>query len=377
MVALARKTLLHEWRRFLPAALAVAFAGLLLLMQAALMLGIFGSAAVYIDQSGGDLWVGYPGTQTIDLGRPVPADTEMRLRMDPDVARVEPFRWVDADWRGPAERGSVSVFVSGIDTRAGGMAFARALPPALRARLDEPGAVIVDRADLPKLGIGVGASARLNGRRVRIVGTARDLRALGGVNIVASLDTARALDAVAGDADRVAYYVVALRDPARAAVVRARLARIGAHADFAVWTRQAFARRAVAYWMFETGAGLGFVFLTALVFVVGAVITSQTLMGAVAGSVREYATLNALGVGFGDLRRVVLEQAAWVGGAGLLAGGIAAAAIALLARRADVPVAFGAWQALACAALVMGIALVSGLMAVRALRGADPATLLR
>ena len=46
MVPLARKTLLHEWRRFLPSAVAVAFSGLLLLVQSALVLGIFGSAAV-------------------------------------------------------------------------------------------------------------------------------------------------------------------------------------------------------------------------------------------------------------------------------------------------------------------------------------------
>ena len=70
MVPLARKTLLHEWRRYLPAALAVAFTGVLLLMQAALVMGIFGGASVYVNQSGGDLWVGYPGTQTIELAAP-------------------------------------------------------------------------------------------------------------------------------------------------------------------------------------------------------------------------------------------------------------------------------------------------------------------
>ncbi|MEO8742165.1 MAG: ABC transporter permease, partial [Lysobacteraceae bacterium] len=146
MVALARKTLLHEWRRFLPAAVAVAFSGLLLLMQAALMLGIFGSAAVYIDQSGGDLWVGYPGTQSIELGRPIPRDAEMRLMMDRDVLRVEPFRWVGADWRGPADRGGLSVFVSGIDAHANGLMYARVLAPQLRTRLLEPDSVIVDQA---------------------------------------------------------------------------------------------------------------------------------------------------------------------------------------------------------------------------------------
>ena len=48
-----------------------------------------------------------------------------------------------------------------------------------------------------------------------------------------------------------------------------------------------------------------------------------------------------------------------------------------LAQRRDVPVHLDAVTALACGALVMGIALVSGLMAVRTLRHADPALLLR
>ena len=56
-------------------------------------------------------------------------------------------------------------------------------------------------------------------------------------------------------------------------------------------------------WLLERGAGLGVLFLAGVVFVVGAVITSQTLMGAVAGSVREYAALQALGVGFESVIR--------------------------------------------------------------------------
>ncbi len=44
MIALARKTLAYEWRRFLPVVLAMCFAGVLLIVQAALVLGIFGTA---------------------------------------------------------------------------------------------------------------------------------------------------------------------------------------------------------------------------------------------------------------------------------------------------------------------------------------------
>jgi putative ABC transport system permease protein len=376
MVPLARRTLLHEWRRFLPSAFAVAFSGLLLLVQAALVFGIFDSAAVYIEASGGDLWIGHPGTQSIELGRPIPEAARMAALMDPAVERVEAFSWSDGDWRGPAEKGGVSVFVSGVDTRPDALLFAGVLAPALRARLDEPDSVIVDRADIGKLGLSVGGQAVINGHRVRIVGVASGLRALGGVNIVASLATARRLDN--GDSrGEVAYYVVKLRDPAQAEAVRARLQPAGANPRYAVWTRAEFARRAVLYWMLETGAGVGVLFLAGVVFLVGAVITSQTLMGAVAGSMREYATLHALGVGFGALRRVVLAQAAWVGVFGLAIGGLATAILVLLAQRRDVPVHLDAVTALACGALVMGIALVSGLMAVRTLRHADPALLLR
>ena len=376
MVPLARKTLLHEWRRFLPSAIAVAFSGLLLLVQAALVFGIFGSAAVYITKSGGDLWMGYPGTQSIELGRPIPQEAKIAALMDPDVVRVEPFNWIDGDWRGPIDKGGVSVFISGIDTQVDGMMFADVLTPALRAKLDEPDAVIVDRADLSKLGLGVGGQAAVNGHRVRIVAVASGLRALGGVNIVTSLETSRRLD---NDNDRgeVAYYVVKLRNGADADAVRARLRPSDGARRYDVWTRAAFARRAITYWMFETGAGVGVLFLACVVFLVGAVITSQTLMGAVAGSIREYAMLHALGIGFAALRRVVLTQAAWVGAFGLVVGGVATALLVALARSRNVPAQLDVVTVGVCAALVMAIALVSGLMAVRTLRHADPALLLR
>ena len=377
MVALARKTLIYEWRKFLPAALAVAFSGLLLLMMTALMFGIFSSAGVYVSRSGGDIWAGYPGTQTVELGRPIPRDTEMWLRMDPAVVQVEPFQWLDGDWRGPAERGSVSVFVSGIDPNPNGLMFSHVLGPTDRALLNEPDAVIVDAADLSKLGLDIGGTAFLNGHRVKIVAAANGLRTLGGVNIVTSIATARALVSDAAERDKVAYYIARLAPGANADAVRDRLAPIATGHRFAVWTHDEFAYNAATYWMFETGAGLGFIFLSFVVFLVGVVITSQTLFAAVASSVREYAMLNALGAGIGALRRVILEQAFWVGTVGVIVGSVVSISLALLAHGQDVPISFNYIAAIACGALVMAIALISGFLAVGAINHLEPANLLR
>ncbi len=376
MVALARKTLIYEWRRFLPAMLAVGFAGLLQLLQIALVLGIFGSTSLYITGSSADVWVGFPGTQSVGLGRTIDADVESRILMDPAVQQVEPYLWIDGDWRGPHETGGVSVFVSGIDTAADGLMFSKALSPTLRARLTEPDAIVVDRSALDQLGVDIGQTATINGHQVHVVGISTGLRALGGVNVLCSLDTARRLDNDATDIGPT-YLVAKLRDPAQADAAALRISGDKAFGPYAAWSARDFAARSVRYWLFDTGAGAGVLFLAGIVFLVGTVITSQTLIAAVNGSIREYATLNALGVGVAALRRVVLEQAFWVGALGLLGAGALGIALMLLARSQDVPVVLTVPAALACIILVMGLAAVSGLAAMRSLRRADPATLLR
>ncbi|TAL73394.1 MAG: FtsX-like permease family protein [Rhodanobacter sp.] len=376
MVALARKTLVYEWRRFLPAIIAVGFAGLLQLLQLALVLGIFGATSIYITGSDGEVWIGYPGTQSVGSGRSIDANVEARVLMDPAVARVESYLWVDGDWRGAGETGGVSVFVSGIDPAANGLLFAKVLSPALRTRLAEPDAVIVDRADLDKLGVQLGKTATINGHRVRVVGVSHGLRGLGGINVITSLDTARRLDA--DDADIGPTYLVAeLRNPAAAEAVAQRLQGDPAFGPYTAWSSADFARRSVRYWLFDTGAGAGVLFLAGIVFLVGAVITSQTLVGAVNGSAREYATLNALGVGVSALRKVVLEQAFWVGALGLVGAVVLGALLLVFARSQDVPVVLGPASAGACIVLVLGQAAVSGMAAMRSLRRIDPATLLR
>ena len=76
-LSLPLKTLIYDWRRFLPAIVAVAFSGLLVLLQAAVILGIFSLSSLYVTRSSADLWVGFPGVQSLDLGRPVTAKAEL------------------------------------------------------------------------------------------------------------------------------------------------------------------------------------------------------------------------------------------------------------------------------------------------------------
>jgi len=373
---LARKTLIHEWPRFLPAVVAVAFSGLLLLAQASLGLGIFGNAAVYITASDADIWIGSPGTQSIDQGLPLNPDIEMPLRMDRGIAAVEPFYLRSAEWRSPEVHGGMSVAVSGVDVRPGGMLFSRLLSPELRERLAEIGTIVVDRADLHKLGTRQGGQATLNGHPVRVIGVISGLRALDGANVLASSDTAR-LVSTPDEGDLPTYFVAKVRNPSEAEAVRERIANPRSFGAYEVWSSKEFSKKTQLYWLLQTGAGAGVLFLAGVVFLAGAAITSQTLIAAIAGSMRAYATLKAMGVSASSLRTVVLKQAFGVGVTGTALAAILCVVLLTIARGQNVPVRMTPVVAAICAILVMAIALISGLFAVRRLHREDPASLLR
>lgn len=375
MRSMALKTLIHEWRRFAPAMVAVAFSGLLVLLQAGVILGIFSLSSQYVTRSGADLWIGYPGVQSLDLGRPLSGPAEVYGWMNPHVRRLEPFLWGSGEWR-TRSQGMVNVYIVGIDPRPDGLALSDTLTPAQRAALVEPDSALVDDADLHKLQTSVGEMAEINGRYLRVVGVTHGLRALGGVNVIASLATTRRLDPAAGPQGRVAYLLAKLDDPKTAAQVAAALNADGASRGFEALTAPAFARRTTLYWLAESGAGVAFVFGSVVAILVAGVITSQTLTAAVAGSVREYAALRALGFSMRALRRIVVAQSAWVGGAGLAVGGLLTALLALAAAAGAIPIVLTPAMIAVAAALVMLTALGSGALALRRVAQADPAVLL-
>lgn len=377
MISLARLTLIREWRRFMPAIFAVGFAGLLVLMQLVLLLGIFRTVSVYIDRSSADLWVGYPETRSVDLARNLSARNEVFLRAHPAVATVESYLWTSGDLRREDRSAALATLV-GIDTRPGALALAAALTTVDRLALDEPDTVLVDRSNVANLRTRLGGILELNGRRVKVVGLTRGLNSIGGANIVTSLSTARSLAPAADDdPDHVGYFLIKLRDPAIADRVRDQLTPRGVNPPFSVWTAAHFSKISQLYWLLESGLGLGFAFSGGIGLLIGIVITSQTLKAVIQTSIREYATLRALGVSVRALRFVVLEQSAWVGVIGVTITSLIAAAVIQLATANHILVAAPWWAFAGTAAFMLTIAVTSGALALRVLNQSEPATLLR
>jgi putative ABC transport system permease protein len=374
MVSIARSMLLFDWRRYLAAVLAVTFSGLLVIVQLALLLGMFSTISVVIDRSTADLWIGYRNTQSVDLGRPIAREADARAWAHRGVERVETYASVYGDLR--REDGApVSVIINGIDASPAALAFATLLSPAQRALLRTPDAILIDAAETRKLAARVGTVVEINGKRASIVGLVEGLRAIGGVNVVASHATARAL--APETAKLPTFSLVRLKPGYAADVVAGEIADNARVPRYSVWTANDFSIRSQTYWLLESGAGIGSGFASLLALLVGLVITSQTLSGAILASIKEFAALRALGVSRGSLRAVVIEQAAWVGLAGLTMTALLTGAVAWLGHVGRIAMSYPWWMLLATAAALMGIAVVSGLLALRPLLQAEPASLLR
>ncbi|TAH68833.1 MAG: hypothetical protein EWM45_03130 [Rhodopseudomonas palustris] len=374
-VSLARRTLLYEWRRYLAALLAVAFSGLLVLVQIALLLGMFRTTTTVVENAAADLWLVEPTVASFDLARELSPRAENRVRAHPAVQRTERLALAFADWRGP-QGARVAITLVALDVSPGSLAFPRSLPDELREALQPAGTVLVDQADLNKLGVEyVRDGAEIDGRRVRVAGVTTGFRAIGGAMVFVSEATYRE---IRGGASRdTPHYVLAGLAPDQdVTAVRQELREIGGSL-FRVMTPDELASMSQLYWLLESGTGIGFLFSTVLGLLVGVAITSQTLRAAVLSSLREYATLRALGVPLPALRAVVLEQATWIGAAGFAVTALATVLVVGIAISAGVAVAVTWWAVLGTALFSMLVSIVSGLMSLGPLLRTEPAELLR
>lgn len=374
MVSAARSSLLFEWRRYATAVMAITFAGLLVVVQLALLLGLFRTVSAVVDQSSADLWLGFRNTQSVDLGRPIQLGSDAQAWRHPGVTRVERFASAFGDLRRP-DGVAVLVTVSGIDVADDALAFARLLTLAQRALLREPDAILIDAADMRKLGAQVGTEVEINGHHARIAGVVHGIRSVGGVNVIASLSTMQRL--APETAGQVTFYLVGLQPGFEPGTVAAEIADTAAIPRYSVWSAAALSTQSQVYWLLESGSGIGAGFASLLALMVGVVITSQTLSGAILASIKEFAALRALGVPQSALRAIVVEQALWVGAAGLLITGVLTAAIALLGRYGQIALAFPWWMVAGTGVVMMLIAVLSGWLSLRPLLAAEPASLLR
>ena len=390
-MSLALSTLLFEWRRYMAAVMALALSGLLVLAMTGVFIGIGKGFTATIERSNADIFIMQPGAKSL-IGGPsgVPRRFIPLAYNHPEVVEVMPLDGAGGTFQNiknvdptksqadNASQGAPSqkfVQASIIDTRPGSVTIPTDYSQELVDALRQPYTVAVDETALTTLGVKLGDKALYNGQTVTVVGVTRGYPNMMQPGVVMSRDTLRML----GQADtgaRVGPLMVKLRDPARAPIVVAQLNAMGA-GQWKAWTKQQLAD-ANAGAMFEEGILVIIIGgCVVLGIIIGVAITWQTLRGAIMANIKEFASLRALGVSMGSLRRIVVELSFWVGVVGVIAAIVLTWLVSLLAMMGAVIIALPLSLLIVVGIGLIAIAMVSGLLSLGILKNSQPADLLR
>jgi putative ABC transport system permease protein len=144
--------------------------------------------------------------------------------------------------------------------------------------------------------------------------------------------------------------------------------------DIRVLTKQEFIDFERNYWASSTAIGFIFTLGTIMGFIVGTVIVYQILYTEVADHLSEYATLKAIGYTQNYLLMVILQEALILAFLGYIPGFIIAMFLYESARSATLlPVYMSLGRGIMVLVLTILMCFISGTIAVRKLRSADPA----
>ena len=390
-MSLALATLIYEWRRYMAAVVALAFSGLLVLAFVGMFMGIGKAFTAQIDRARADIMVLGPGATALFNGGPsgLPRRLMGTVYRHPEVVQVAPLdgsggrfqNIVQSDKgpadpsRPPADRKMEFVNVTVIDAIPGYVTVPTDYSDVLIETLRQPYAVAVDETALGRLGVKVGDKAIYNGKTITVAAVTTGYPNMMQATLVMSRDTLRML----GEADtgqRVGPLMVKIVDPSRAAIVAAQLNKAGGGA-FKAWTRQELADANQSAMFKEQFISVILIFALIIGAIIGVVITWQTLRGAIMSSIKEFASLRALGVSMGSLRGIVLELSFWIGVTGIIASGFLTWFVKWLAGMGGLPMAFPLPVVIFIAFFLLGCAMLSGFLSLGVLKNSQPADLLR
>ncbi|WP_328733797.1 ABC transporter permease DevC [Falsiroseomonas selenitidurans] len=375
---LAWRQLWSEKARLASAIAGVMFACVLVFMQLGFRAALFDSATAVIGAMRGDLFLMHPLTTASFRPEPMPRARAWQVLALPEVERAVPIYLAQATWRNPEDGTRRSIQLIGVEADAGVLDFPGLAP--ILDRLKRADTIAFDRRSRPEFG----AVARLLEERGPFevqVGN-RDMEVVGLIEIGPSFGADGNI--VLSDVNfrrvvkerqvsAIDLVAIRLRPGADVLDVQRRLRDL-LPPDAMVLTQAQLHAHERGYWEEATPIGFIFSFGSLMGLVVGMVIVYQILFSDIAGHLKEYATLKALGYSNLYLSQVVLGAALILAVTGFVPGMLVSALLYDVVGSATyLPLSMDVARASSVFAMIFTMCAVAGLLAMRKLRDANPA----
>ena len=305
MPPLAQRNLMHDKVRLAVTLTGVVFAVVLIVVELGLFVGFTVTTSSIIDKSRVDWWIVSRGTPYIEQGSAFSERKLYQVLATPGVASADKYIVRFSNWKTP-EGAEEGIQIVGFNPYSGIGGPWNVVEGSIE-ELKTPDAVMVDEIYKKKLGVTkVGETFEIDGRRARVVGFTRGIRAFTTTPYVfTSFKNAQGYTRIGEDQT---FFILVRGVPGTD--MAALQERLGSRLhDVDVLSTSRFSSMTRIYWMFTTGAGVAVLIAALLGLVVGVVVVAQTIYATTMDHIREYGTLKAMGAPNSYIYRVIITQA--------------------------------------------------------------------
>jgi putative ABC transport system permease protein len=377
-IPLAWLQLKREKGRLLVAMAGIAFADMLMFIQLGFQTALYESNTRLHRSLNADLVLISPqGRNIINLNTFPRRRLYQTLSFD-GVVSAEPFYTEIIDWKNPQTQLKKPMLLIGFSPTY--LAINLLEIKQNLEKLKYPDVILFDRGShgeyektIHLLEQGKSISTEIRNRKLTVVGLFQSGAsfAADGYLITSDLNFHRII--TNRDPSEVSAGLIKLR-PEIDAQQMARILQTHLPGDVRVLTKAEFVQFEENYWAKTTAIGFIFTLGTIIGFIVGVVIVYQILSSDVSDHIAEYATLKAMGYRNSYLLIVVLQEALILAILGFLPGSAIAFGLYALTRNAtSLPIYMTMSRAITVFILTMMMCIISGGIATKKLRAADPA----
>ncbi len=375
---LAWRQLMKEKTRLAVAVAGITFADMLMFIQLGFESALFDAAIKPHRNLQADLVLISPQFQTLFSVKNFSRERLYQALGYESVQSVNSVYINTGEWRNPETRLDRAILVWGIDPTQ--PAFKSAEIKQNQHYLKQLYQVLFDQAGRPEYGTVADIfnktgnfETELNNKLVSVKGLFTDGASFAADGNVITSDSTFLQLFPERKPDRIEVGLIKLKPDADTEKVRSQLVN-GLPKDVRVLTPEEFAKVERTYW--EAGTGIGFIFGlgTGVGFIVGIVIVYQILYSDVSDHLPEYATLKAMGYTDNYLLGVLIQEALLLAILGFLPGFILSFGLYQVTYAATMlPIFMKMERAIQVWILTVIMCSVSGAIAMRKLRAADPA----
>ncbi|MCD6036064.1 MAG: DevC protein [Rickettsiales bacterium] len=376
---LSWRQLTFERAKLIAAILGVLFACVLVFMQLGFRDSLYYSTGILPHKMDGDLFLVHRQTEAIWRTQIFSRSELMRVWGNPNVAEVYPLYVAQAPFKNPEKRTKRTLMVFGYAPEA--KVFNHPDIVAYQDALTLPDTAIFDMMSRPEFGplttmLQKGrVFTELNDRRIEVIGTFKmGISFAADGNMIISDQNFQRIFPLR-NVEQIDIGVIRLKIGSDVKKVQEELRGLLSE-DVNLFTHKEFVAFEMGYW--ANSAPIGFIFGFGMIMglVVGMVIVYQILFTDITNHLHEYATLKALGYSHRYLILVVFASSLILAVIGFIPGAALSFGLYKMAESVTyIPMPMPFTKVLYVFSLILGMCTISGSLAMRKMRSANPANM--